>query len=138
MSTEHVYVSKWEKLVLFTKYVFYKSALPSDTSVGRKLSWKYRNIVPLLVDLPPPTWTNLFWSSPEALQLSRPTIILNYSHDCRPVNFFYFTLCKVVLHIMPKGCWRSSGPEVKKPYMLYFSFYFLLTLCQGLVLISMR
>jgi len=34
---------------MFTKYVFYKSAFLSDTSVGRKLSWKYRNIVPLLV-----------------------------------------------------------------------------------------
>ena len=49
MSTEYVSISKFKKLVLFSKYVFYKSALLSDTSVDRKLSWKYRNIVPLLV-----------------------------------------------------------------------------------------
>jgi len=53
MSTEHVSVTKLEKLVLFTNYVFYKSALRSATlSVDRKLSWKCRNIVPLLVVLP--------------------------------------------------------------------------------------
>jgi len=86
ISTRHVSIFKWLKLVLFTKYVFYKSALPSDTlSVGRKLLWKYRNIVPRLVIclLPDGRICKLVWSSPEVQQFSQPTIISNCSRDCR-------------------------------------------------------
>jgi len=51
----------------FTNYLFYKSAaLPSDTlSVGRKLSWRYRKIVPLMTIflLPVGRICHLAWSS---------------------------------------------------------------------------
>jgi len=88
-------------------YIFYKSALPSDTlSAGRKLSWKYTNIVPLLVIclLLFGRICKIFWSSPEVLQFSQQTIILYYSRDCRPVKFSYFRL------------WSESTPALRFLY----------------------
>ena len=108
MSAGYVSISKRRKLVVFAKNIFWKSALPSDTlSVGSKLPWKYRKIVPLLTTylFPIGRICYLDWSSPEALQFSQRTIIPIYSRDCRPVKNSYFRLCISVY-------WIGNTPDI--------------------------